>query len=132
MGIGVASYQSIMERVEKNYYATLEQDLLLAGNDYFSNHREDKPLTGYNSVDITSLIGKEYIETLKENGYKGKIGLGGTNVFNDLKVIKEDISLFKKYIDFYNDYRPHQRLGYLTPNQTEEEYYKSQLDESTT
>ena len=27
------------------------------------------------------------------------------------------------YIDFYNDYRPHQRLGYLTPNQVEEEIY---------
>ena len=27
-----------------------------------------------------------------------------------------------RYIDFYNDYRPHQRLGFLTPNQAEAEY----------
>lgn len=26
------------------------------------------------------------------------------------------------YIEFYNDYRPHQRLGQLTPNQAEAEY----------
>ena len=36
-----------------------------------------------------------------------------------------------KYNDFYNDYRTHQRLGYLTPNQTEEEYYKSHQSETT-
>lgn len=30
-----------------------------------------------------------------------------------------------KYIDFYNDYKPQQRFGYLTPNQVDEEYYKS-------
>lgn len=29
----------------------------------------------------------------------------------------------ERYIDFYNDYRPHQRLGFLTPNQAEDEYY---------
>ena len=36
---------------------------------------------------------------LKEKGYKGKIGLGGTSIFKDIKVIKEDKSLFQKYID---------------------------------
>ena len=45
---------------------------------------------------ITSLI---TAKLLKEKGYKGKIGLGGTNVFKDLKVIKEDKSLFQKYVD---------------------------------
>lgn len=33
-----------------------------------------------------------------------------------------------EYIEFYNDYRPHQRLGSLTPNQAEEEYYKALLE----
>lgn len=28
-----------------------------------------------------------------------------------------------EYVEFYNDYRPHQRLGYLTPNKVEEDYY---------
>lgn len=29
------------------------------------------------------------------------------------------------YVDFYNDYRPHQRLGMLTPNQVEAQFYES-------
>ena len=45
---------------------------------------------------ISSLI---TAKLLKEKGYKGKIGLGGTNVFNDLKVIKEDKLLFQKFVD---------------------------------
>lgn len=28
-----------------------------------------------------------------------------------------------KYVEFYNDYRLHQRLGYLTPNKVEGDYY---------
>ncbi|HIY38895.1 MAG TPA: hypothetical protein H9835_07125, partial [Candidatus Agathobaculum merdigallinarum] len=27
-----------------------------------------------------------------------------------------------RYIDFYNDCRPHQRFGFLTPNQAETDY----------
>lgn len=30
-----------------------------------------------------------------------------------------------KYIEYYNDYRPHQRLGYKTPNQVEAEFFQS-------
>lgn len=30
-----------------------------------------------------------------------------------------------KYIDYYNDYRPHQRLEFMTPNQVGSEYFKS-------
>ena len=45
---------------------------------------------------ISSLI---TAKLLKEKGYKGKIGLGGTNIFKDLKIIKEDKSLFQKYVD---------------------------------
>ncbi len=30
-----------------------------------------------------------------------------------------------EYVTFYNDYRPHQRLGFLTPNQAEREFYNS-------
>lgn len=34
------------------------------------------------------------------------------------------IKAVNEYVEFYNDYRPHQRLGYLTPNKVEENYYK--------
>ncbi len=45
---------------------------------------------------ISSLI---TAKLLKEKGYKGKIGLGGSHIFRELKIIKEDKSLFQKYID---------------------------------
>lgn len=34
----------------------------------------------------------------------------------------------KEYIEFYNNYRPHQRLGFLTPNQAEKEFMSRQRD----
>ena len=37
-----------------------------------------------------------------------------------------------KYIEFYKDYRPHQRLGALTPNQAEAEYYEALFEAEST
>ncbi|MBQ8831059.1 MAG: IS3 family transposase [Oscillospiraceae bacterium] len=42
---------------------------------------------------------------------------------NFYKTEDEFCEAVKQYIEFYNDYRPHQRLGFLTPNQAEKEFY---------
>lgn len=44
---------------------------------------------------------------------------------NYYKTQEEFCAAVREYIDFYNDYRPHQRLGFLTPNQAEKEFYDS-------
>ena len=66
LGIGVVSYNFIIDRVAGNYYNTLEEELLLAGNDYFTNNRIERPLSGYSAVQIDELVGDKYIETLKD------------------------------------------------------------------
>ncbi len=74
----------------KNFLNSVIDDILKENYDYigFSVNGD--------SQFISSLI---TAKLLKEKGYKGKIALGGTSVFKDLKVIKEDKSLFQKYID---------------------------------
>ena len=42
---------------------------------------------------------------------------------NYYKTENEFRTAVAKYIEFYNGYRPHQRLGFLTPNQVEVEFY---------
>jgi len=42
---------------------------------------------------------------------------------NFYKTEEEFRDAVDKYISFYNDYRPHQRLGSMTPNQAESEFY---------
>ena len=74
----------------KNFLNSIIDDILKENYDYigFSANGDFQFISSL----ITSKL-------LKENGYKGKIGIGGTNVFNDFKVIKEDKLLFQKYID---------------------------------
>jgi len=70
LGIGVVSYRFIIDRVAANYYDTLEEELLLAGSDYFTNNRMERPLSGYSAVQIDELVGNKYIETLKDRNGK--------------------------------------------------------------
>ena len=44
---------------------------------------------------------------------------------NYYKTEEEFRTAVAEYVEFYNDYRPHQRLGFLTPNQVEKEFYNS-------
>ena len=88
---------------DRNYFinnsviSTYESFLNLIADDIL---KENYDYIGFSvngdSQFISSLI---TAKLLKEKGYKGKIGLGGTNVFKDLKVIREDKTLFEKYID---------------------------------
>lgn len=70
MAIGIISYRYIINDAEKRYYETLEQELLMVGNDYYNDNLIDRPLTGYNSVDIDKLIENNYIEKLKDHSGK--------------------------------------------------------------
>ena len=44
---------------------------------------------------------------------------------NYYKTEEEFRTAVEEYIGFYNDYRPHQRLGFLTPNQAEKAFYNA-------
>ena len=67
-----------------------------------------RPGTPYDNAVAESFFASIKKEDFRRNFYPTKKAV--------LKAVDE-------YVEFYNDYRPHQRLGYLTPNRVEEEYY---------
>ena len=58
-----------MAKVEENYYADIEQELLLAGSEYYSDNQRDRPVDSYNKVELSTLVDNKYIEKiLDKNG----------------------------------------------------------------
>lgn len=102
LGIGVVSYRFIIDRIEANYYDTLEEELLLAGSDYFTNHREDKPLSGYSAIQIDELVGDKYIETLKDR--KGNVC--DRNDKSRVYIYKTSVGYGYEACLFCNEYEP--------------------------
>ena len=93
-GIAVIGYKVIFSQSEEDYYKNLENSLMLAGNDYFIDHRLELPVGNYTSpVDINTLVNNKYIEPVKDsNGNictNGKvIAYNENNQFNYVACIK--------------------------------------------
>ncbi len=65
IGIGVFTVNNIRDNAEKNYYVSMEDTLKIAGNDYFNDNREDRPIDDYNFVSLETLEDHEYLDVLK-------------------------------------------------------------------
>jgi prepilin-type N-terminal cleavage/methylation domain-containing protein len=65
IGIGVFTVNNIRDNAEKNYYVSMEDTLKIAGNDYFNDNREDRPIDDYNFVSLETLEDHEYLDALK-------------------------------------------------------------------
>ena len=66
-GIGIFSYQSLFKTGEDRYYDALESNILLAGNDYFEDHRDELPTgSNYSEVSLANLIDSKYIEPITD------------------------------------------------------------------
>ena len=65
IGIGVFTVSNIKDNAEKNYYVSMEDTLKIAGNDYFNDNREDRPIDDYNFVSLETLEEHSYLDSLK-------------------------------------------------------------------
>ena len=76
-GIGIVAYNAFFDTAKDKYYNSLESNMLLAGNDYFEDHRDLLPLgNDYSIVSLVTLIEDKYIDPVKD--YDGKECLEGT------------------------------------------------------
>lgn len=67
-GIGVVGYKRYFDVGKSRYYRTLESSVLLAGNDYFLDHRDELPSENYVSeVPITALVQGKYLEDVNDS-----------------------------------------------------------------
>ncbi len=82
--IGTMTVSNIFDNSKNNYYKSLENTLSIAGNEYFNDNREDKPIDDYNFVNMDTLVSHEYMDELKT--YDGKESCKsetGVYIYND-------------------------------------------------
>jgi len=65
ISIGIYALGNITDNAKEKYYESMESTLLIAGNDYFNDNREDRPIDDYNFVSLDTLVNHEYLEPLK-------------------------------------------------------------------
>ena len=66
--IGMISVNTFMGTGEERYYEALKSDILLAGNDYFQDHRDELPRTNdVNEIPLSDLVSQKYMEPVKDD-----------------------------------------------------------------
>ena len=66
--LGYISVRSILKRGDESYYQSQEDMLILAGREYFADHRSELPkkIGGTSSVTLETLINENYIDPIKD------------------------------------------------------------------
>ena len=75
-GLAIIGFKSFYSSAEDRYYNALESNILLAGNDYFEDHRGELPVgNDYSEVSLASLIDAKYMEPITDtNGNECREG----------------------------------------------------------
>ena len=82
--IGTMTVSNIFDNTKDNYYKSLENTLNIAGNEYFSDNRADRPIDDYNFVDMETLVDHEYMDELTTYDGKDKCSNEtGVYIYND-------------------------------------------------
>lgn len=63
-GIGIITYKRFFDNAKDNYYHTIENSMILAGNNYFEDHHEIG--NQVSKVLLETLVKDKYIETVKD------------------------------------------------------------------
>ena len=65
--VSIIGYRFVFSNAENKYYTAIENNMLLAGNDYFEDHREALPIgNDYSEVLLDDLVESKYIESIKD------------------------------------------------------------------
>ena len=82
--IGVMTVSNVFDNTKDNYYKSMENTLNIAGNEFFNDNRQEKPIDDYNFVDLATLQEHEYLEELMTYDNKEKCDpKSGVFIFND-------------------------------------------------
>ena len=77
-GVGFILVKNFINIGEKDYYDSLESNILLAGNDYYLDHRDKLLFTDdHTEVNLGDLVDENYLEPVKDSSgnpcNKGKV-----------------------------------------------------------
>ncbi len=67
-GMAIIGTSTFFKSAEERYYETVESNILLAGNDYFTDHRDMLPTeNNYSEISLDELVADKYMEEVHDS-----------------------------------------------------------------